>query len=586
MDNKIQSNIRVVNLANYVQPTVEEVPSKEYVTYGDKNSYFYYLIDRARGSATNGSVINSIVQQIYGKGLNSDALNEMIDVEDQKRLANDLKRMGQCAMQVQYFGNRASAKATHIPVETLAPEKANEDGEIEAYYYSKDWSKVKNVKDLERIPAFGTSDEGLEIIYIKPYNAGLFYFSVPDYHGGLQYANLEEEISNYHINNVQNGLAPSMLINVNGGVPETEEKARKIEEKFIEKYSGSSNAGRMVLMFNDNAENASSITPIPLSDASEQYQFLSEEAARKILISHRIVSPLLMGINTATGFSSNADELKVASVLTESMVIEPFRMLLIDQGFSPLMEFNGKSEDLEFESLNPFDKLVEEEIEEEVEEIEETELSSHDFDHEIATELIGLGEDEDLENWELIDEREVLYDYEDELDTQIHELNNPKESLLSKIRNFVSTGTAIPNAKSEQDGENSQGVKFKVRYQYAPLKVSENSRAFCKSMVSASKVYRKEDIIRMDNQPVNAGWGLNGADTYSIWLYKGGGACHHKWFRKTYVQRSKTKIDINSPLAPTISTTKARQEGFRPEANDSKVSVAPVNMPNQGFVNK
>ena len=38
-----------------------------------------------------------------------------------------------------------------------------------------------------------------------------------DYQGGLQYAELEEEISNYHLNNIMNGLAPSMLINFNNG---------------------------------------------------------------------------------------------------------------------------------------------------------------------------------------------------------------------------------------------------------------------------------------------------------------------------------------------------------------------------------
>jgi hypothetical protein len=89
----------------------------------------------------------------------------------------------------------------------------------------------------------------------------------------------------------------------------------------------------------------------------------------------------------------------------------------------------------------------------------------------------------------------------------------------------------------------------------------------------------------MGSKAVNSGWGLDGADTYSIWLYKGGGDCHHYWMRKTYMQKGKS-IDINSPLVPTISVNKAKKEGFKPEINAKDVSKRPVDMPNNGFVNK
>ena len=103
-------------------------------------------------------------------------------------------------------------------------------------------------------------------------------------------------------------------------------------------------------------------------------------------------------------------------------------------------------------------------------------------------------------------------------------------------------------------------------------------------MVASKKIYRKEDIIQMDNIAVNPGWGPKGADTYSIWLYKGGGACHHFWMRKTYMKKGKGNIDIKSPLAPTISVNKARAEGFKPETNDKLVATRPIDMPNEGFL--
>ena len=186
-----------------------------------------------------------------------------------------------------------------------------------------------------------------------------------------------------------------------------------------------------------------------------------------------------------------------------------------------------------------------------------------------------------------MDEREVNYDEEDGLDEVITDLNKPnteekEKSTLAKIWEFVSTGSAKPYRRSEQDGTSKQSreldIEFLVRYMYSPQKYSANSRPFCKKMVDAKKVYRKEDIISMDTKVVNAGFGKGGSDTYSIWLYKGGARCQHKWIRKTY-QRFKT----DKGLGTEITTTQARSRGFKPEANAQKVPVAPKDMKYKGY---
>jgi hypothetical protein len=576
------SNIHLVQLSNYVQPDIKEEYGKDWVTYGKKNEYFQYLIDRSYGSGTNGAVVQSIIDLIYGEGLTAtdatrkpDEYAQMKSIfgdEDVFKLINDLKRMGQCAIQVTYKGGHKKIdKAKHIPVECLAAEKVGENREIEAYYYAPEWSKVKSRNDLTRIPAFGTSKEGVEILYVKPYKSGMFYYSIPDNHGGLQYAELEEEIGNYHVNNVQNAFAPSMLINYNNGVPDEEQQA-EIVKKTQAKFQGSSNAGRVIIAFNDNAENAATIEAVQLSDASDQYQFLSDECMRKILVSHRVTSPLLLGISTNTGFGSNADELKTASMLFEHQVIAPFRQLMI-RAFNKILAFNDISLKLEFTSINPFEVGAEEAV-------EELKLSHKGCTHlytgmefddkDMFDALAEFGEDEDLDNWECIHEMDVDYDMDDELNAML---------------NLANTGTARPNAKSDQDGEGAYGEKYKVRYQYAPLKTSENSRTFCKMMVNANKVYRKEDIIQMEKRSVNPGWGPGGADTYSVWKYKGGGGCHHKWLRKVYKQREGAKsVDVRNPNAQTVSVEEAKRNGFRPETNESEVSIAPKNMPGRGFL--
>jgi hypothetical protein len=153
---------------------------------------------------------------------------------------------------------------------------------------------------------------------------------------------------------------------------------------------------------------------------------------------------------------------------------------------------------------------------------------------------------------------------------------------LSKIKSgligLVSSGTARANAKSAQDAE-IDGKFFKVRYKYVGS--GGGDRDFCKTMMSNNKVYRKEDILQMGSQAVNAGFGEKGADTYSIWLYKGGARCHHKWQRITYLSDTRS-IDVKNPNAKTVSTNKARAFGYRP-TNEAKVSMMPNDMARKGF---
>ena len=150
-----------------------------------------------------------------------------------------------------------------------------------------------------------------------------------------------------------NGLAPSMLINFNNGIP-TEEERQAIEYRIKEKFSGTSNAGKFILAFNDNGTQAATMEPVQLSDAHNQYQFLSDESMRKIMVSHRIVSPMLLGIKDSTGLGNNADELKTASALMDNTVIRPFQNLLID-AFNNILAFNDISLDLYFKTLQPLE---------------------------------------------------------------------------------------------------------------------------------------------------------------------------------------------------------------------------------------
>jgi hypothetical protein len=575
-------------LNSYVKPQVKEVSGKQWIEYGDDNNYFQYLIDRYNGSPTNNAIINGVIDMIFGKGL---AATDAAQKPDEyammmslftkncvKKVVSDFKMMGNAAFQVIYNQDHSKIVGVeHIPVETLRAERANEDGFIPAYYYAKDWNRVAQRKEVPvRIEAFGMSKAGIEILYIKPYKAGYYYYAPTDYQGSLPYAELEEEVANYHISNIKNGLAPSMLINFNNGTP-TEEEQTLIEARIADKFSGSSNAGRFILAFNDNKELAATIEPVQLSDASEQYQFLSSECTQKIMVGHRVTSPMLLGIKDNSGLGNNADELKTASILFDNVVIRPLQEIILD-AIEQVLSYNGASLNIYFKTLQPLEFKEEivapAEVIEENTGVEDSSVAlSADVSDEVLNEMFEtlneFGEDEDLDNWDLVDERPVDYEQEEYLDS---------------ILQFAKTGEAFPNAKSDQDGETKDGRKYKIRYSYAPGTTKTNSREFCKLMVSAKKVYRKEDIMRMRKQEVNAGFGPRGASTYDIWLYKGGARCHHFWMRKTYLAKAEgVTPDAKNPNAD-VSVNQARKAGVKPEANNPKVAKRPVDMPNEGFL--
>lgn len=580
------NNINFVQLSSYTSPAISENSRLGWVEYGEDNNYFQYLIDRYNGSPTNNAVVSGVIDMIFGKGIDATdsaknpegylQLRKLIKDSELKKVINDYYLLGNGAFQVIY--NRDKSKIVevyHMPVECLRAEKCNEDGEVEAYYYAYDWSAVRSKKKAERIPAFGygAAEEKVEILYFRPYRSGSYYYSPVDYQGALPYAELEGEVANYHINNIKNGLAPSMIVNFNNGVPPEEERDI-IESQIKQKWSGSSNAGKFILAFNDDANSAASIEPVQLSDAHNQYEFLSRECQQKVLVGHRITSPMLFGVKDQTGLGNNADEIKTAFQLFDNSVIQPKQEQVI-AALDQILAFNNIALNLYFKTLTPieFTDLENAATKEVVEEETGVKLSKcsmempEEYD-EAIDDLIALGEDVDLEQWELVDERDVDYEQEEALD---------------KMIGFASTGTARPNANSEQDGENAEGTLFLVRYKYDGSKSPQ--REFCRKMMTANKVYRKEDIIQMDNQAVNAGFGVNGSSTYSIWLYKGGARCKHKWVRQTYMSRGGVRPDVKSLNAETISTTKARSRGFRPEANDPKVGITPSNMRNKGFVN-
>tara|TARA_R110000851_G_scaffold237164_2_gene390019 strand:- start:12391 stop:13539 length:1149 start_codon:yes stop_codon:yes gene_type:complete len=360
---KNKQDIVIIELNNYVKPVITEVSNKEWVLNGKNNEFFDYIIERYNGSPTNSAIINSFTEMIYGKGLRvSNSENEdilkLFPKKELRMIVSDFKLFGSASLQVVYSkGRGALRKVTgvfHIPRQSIVPEKMDEDGEIMNYFYSKDWNKLRvKGNEPEPFPTFGTTkDAPIEIMVIEPYKAGKHYFADPDYVSALQYAKLEEEISNFAVSHIQNGLSAGYILNFNNGVPEVEVRDR-IKREIREQLQGSSSAGNLIIAFNDNPDNAATIVPIPSNATHEQWQFWVTEGRTQIMVGHRVISPMLFGIKDSSGLGNNADELQTASRLLFATVINPMQELLLDR-FEEITDINKTGVELFFEPLLTF----------------------------------------------------------------------------------------------------------------------------------------------------------------------------------------------------------------------------------------
>ena len=560
--------MEVINLSQYEERSYKETPTaRGWVQYGDDNLFPQYLVDLYKSSATHSALCNTIAQMILGEGVFAMDIETKLkfqewDLDDVMRKACiDLKIQGGFALEIGYSIDRTTiASVKHCPFENVRSGEANENDVVDFYWYSKDWSDQRETP--VEIKAFAPAENieyPTQILYVKPFSPGSFYYPKPDYIGSVNYIELDKEISKYHINNIRNGLAPSFTIHFKNGVPSPEER-HKIRNDIERQLGGTTNAGKFIVTYSDQPERKPDFEPFPLSDADKQYQFLSTEVTDKIMVGHRVVSSAMFGVKTE-GQLGNTQELEISADLFNKQVITPFRKI-VEKALVKVLNAAGLSPNIQIDEVEQV----------EIQASSEKMCCSDDGDEntEIALEatnwLISQGEEVDEEQYELVDERAVDYETED---------------LHDALWTFASTPASTRGEKSDLDNE-----IVKIRYQYDPRKTSGNSRTFCKMMVSANKVYRKEDIEEAGRNPdINPGWGPNGRNTYDIFRYKGGGNCHHRWVRRTYLQKNNKRISVAEArrIIDKLPLEK-RLDNLIPPNDPAIVSQMPYTMPNEGFL--
>ena len=585
-------NLHLIQLGQYERPTITEERNKDWVSIGDNNDYYQSLIDAYMDSTTNNAVINGVVNQIYGKGLDATdsaqkpdqyaQMKSLIKPHDLRNVCQDLKLLGEAAFQITYNGNKISA-ITHFPRETLRAEKMNDKGEIKNYFYSADWSKVNRNTKLKKFPVFGSGAQN-EIFIIKRYVTGFYYYSPADYN--TAYATLENEIACYLINDTQNGFSGTKVVNFNNGVPDRE-KQLAIKNDVMQKLTGSYGE-KVIVAFNNNAESKTTVEDIPLNDAPAHYSYLSEECSRKIMLTHRVTSPLLIGLRDGNnGLGNNADEIQNASRLFNNVVIQPYQNLLIDS-LDAILAVNDISLNLYFKTIEPLEFMDLENVEGEEATEEQTGIKEEEESTELeimASKSVSNKDSDELLKDALNSLKGVKMDSEEFEIVDIRDLDDENESVEDWAKSMIQLSDIVD---SKEDGFSTLDKSmYKVRYKYAKgSSRGGESREFCKEMMNrtnAGIVYRLEDIDKAsrDMNFKAAKLPMHNNQKYDLFKFKGGVYCRHKWQQILY--KIKKGKEVGSDDLDDYKKTKSIPKSYEPKPRGRKQAAkAPVNMPNNG----
>ena len=368
-------NILSINLETQTAPIIQEVRGRDYIEYGTddwKNLYPQFLIDLYYSSSTHAAIINQTAEIIAGEDLvakEEDAINLETYVKLKKflrhanskeslhqvikKVAFDFKLQGAYALHLVWNRERTEiVELYHVPVERVRAGRPNELGQIDTYFISADWANTRMNKPYP-VTAFNVNDRtsGSQLLYTGAYSPNMDVYHTPDYIAGCNWALVDQRVAEFHLNNIENGFSGSYFISFANGVP-TEEERRQIEQSLTDKFVGAANSGKFILTFSDDKTRTPEITPISVSDADKQYLALQELLVSNICAAHRITSKTLMGIDTANGFSSNADELINASNFYQNTVVRGFQLNILNT-LQTIFSVNNIDLPVEFVQLKP-----------------------------------------------------------------------------------------------------------------------------------------------------------------------------------------------------------------------------------------
>ena len=589
-----KENILIFNFEANKPPVFKEERGKDYIVYGTeapyKNLYPDYLVELYNTSGKHNSIVNGKTNYISGRGWKVDqtvrTLEDKVKLENfinhvgndslfelTKKIVKDNELFGGYALEVIVTKDGKGLIINHIDFGDIRV-----GVEEDTYFYTSDWASRKPTsnEDFETLTSFpfdGSAIKGERYIcYYKSYRPNLKEYPLPNYVAGVPYIAADYEVANYVLNNTKHGYSGGTIWNFHNGQP-TQEAQAYIKKQIKNKHHGSNNAGEPVIIFDDGKEKGVEIISTNPNGQDDKFINLNQQIQDEIFTAHGVDASVFIK-TVDTGFSNNADELRVAIEAMNSSYIEP-NQIMYEKLFNDFVVLLGMPSGLKIEKIAPIKiqisestlvsvlttdeirelagyKPLEKPLEKKTEQV-----FSEDEEFKFDLSEFGYAEDE----LEVISEKELDYnpfDFADigSIDSQIidivkatpkvtveeigQQVGETPSEVQERIDRLVKNGlldltkTKI-KVTDEGERETSELItvyKYKLRHD-APSLRGGRSRDFCRKLMKENRSYELKDILAMNNKQGSnvfahrGGW-YNNPVTKTRTNY-----CRHVWSART-----------------------------------------------------
>lgn len=301
------------------KPIQKEVAGRDYIPYGRFNEYPKYLLDLYEGCSTLKAIIDGNVNFVMGDAVTFDGqpisearANTLINI------VRDYYNFGYGFLQVRRNAFGEVLDDLHLPAEYVRTDKDHQ-----AFWYSEKWYSRGSWKSVV-YPAFLPKGDAASSVLML--GSGRGTYPAPLWGAAVKDVEMERKIEDFHFNELTNNFVGSAIINFNNGIPSDSQK-EDIERSVSEKFSGSENAGRFMLSFNENVTNRTTIDRIGTDNFDTRYQALASRVREQIFVAFR-AQPILFGLTSETKVGWSTTEFSDLFRLYNKVMISPVQDML------------------------------------------------------------------------------------------------------------------------------------------------------------------------------------------------------------------------------------------------------------------
>lgn len=602
--NEINYKYVSIKLGNHKPPVFKVIKNQDWIEFGVeppyKNNYPKYLQSLYEKANLHSAFLKAKHYYISGAGLTIDKSAKTIgDISELMQMLKETNQLGEsisdilnkcvldyvifggCYVEVNWSINGKKFEITHMPFNNLR-RSVNNDG----FWYSNDWTQSKQNQskektELEFIPDYDAENtSGKQIYCLKSYGLGTEYYPKPEYLGLVPCAEVETEISNYHLNAIKSGFHIGTIITFIGKPSPTEQD--EIERQLKNKFQGTDAAGSLLLQFTRDKDGQPQITRLAADDLDKKFETLTKWVDQQLTAGHHM-SPIIAGIKTE-GQLGGRSEIDLAFDLFKNTWVKP-NQKVIENWINKLYEFYGFEDRIKFKEVRPIAPFEYKDVlsymtNNEIRELiglsklkEDTSEKQQQFNNQqitvedlIIAEFATVGEDasfynviesreitpQDFQNYATSLEKSILAILEKDplaTDKSIGEALKKDESTISEAINKMVEDGLIEMGEKTQQGEvirkakvNSEGKSLAEESKVADSEVKyfydwktgfdnsdlKTSRPFCKKLMDLNRYYSREQI-----DAISAKVGLNVFMYGGGWWNMGNGtnspSCRHIW---------------------------------------------------------